>query len=274
LAASLCSQAQSAHYPAGVEGLKAATLPPPGFYLRDYNYFYTSDELPGGPPDFDLTAYIQAPRLVWISPYNILGGAYGADVLVPFVYQDVTQGGKSDSEFGLGDLFIEPITLSWHIARFDVAVGYGAWAPTGDFDAAKLSPGKGFWTHMLTAGATWYADAGKTWSISALNRYEISHENDDTGITPGQAWTLEGGIGKAITPALELGVVGYYQLQTTTDDGPGAGAAKDHAAAVGPEINLAFPKIMLFASARYFYEFDAENRPEGHTANITITKRF
>ena len=25
------------HYVAGVEGIKASTLPPPGFYLRDYN---------------------------------------------------------------------------------------------------------------------------------------------------------------------------------------------------------------------------------------------
>ena len=40
-----CLQAQpTAHYPAGLEGIKAATLPPPGVYLRDYNWFYYSDQ--------------------------------------------------------------------------------------------------------------------------------------------------------------------------------------------------------------------------------------
>ena len=29
----------SAHYVPGIEGLSAASLPPPGVYLRDYNYF-------------------------------------------------------------------------------------------------------------------------------------------------------------------------------------------------------------------------------------------
>ena len=39
-------QAQpTAHYVPGTEGLKAASLPPPGIYLRDYNVFFYSDTL-------------------------------------------------------------------------------------------------------------------------------------------------------------------------------------------------------------------------------------
>ena len=30
----------TAHYPPGLHGINAATLPPPGFYVRDYNFFY------------------------------------------------------------------------------------------------------------------------------------------------------------------------------------------------------------------------------------------
>ena len=37
-------QAQpTAHYPPGIEGIKGASLPPPGFYLRDYNYAYFAE---------------------------------------------------------------------------------------------------------------------------------------------------------------------------------------------------------------------------------------
>ena len=144
LASSPLALSQS-HYPAGVEGIKAATLPPPGWYLRDYNYIYWADEFPGGPPEFDLFVYVQAPRLIWISPFEVLGGYYGADVLVPFVHTDIEVGPFQEDDFGLGDIFVEPITLSWHGPRYDLAVGYGAWMPTGDFDPNHpASPAKGF----------------------------------------------------------------------------------------------------------------------------------
>jgi hypothetical protein len=271
----VCGQAFLGHYSAGVEGLKAATLPPPGVYFRDYNYLYWSEHYRGGPPEFELLAYVQAPRLIWITDCKVLGGYYGADILVPFVYQNLEFTGFDDSRFGLGDIFVEPITLSWHPKQWDLAVGYGFWAPSGDYDRTDLtSPGKGFWSHMFTAGLTYYPDKDKTWSISALNRYEIHHENDDWDITPGQTWTLEGGIGKALTKTIEVGVVGYYQLQTTSDSGPNASDAKDHVIGVGPEINMVCPRLNLITSIRYLREVGAHDRPEGNTLNITFTRRF
>ena len=39
-------QAQpDAHYVPGIEGIECATLPPPGFYFRDYNVFYLGEQL-------------------------------------------------------------------------------------------------------------------------------------------------------------------------------------------------------------------------------------
>ena len=35
---------ETGHYVNGVEGIKAATLPPPGFYYRLYNVFYNADD--------------------------------------------------------------------------------------------------------------------------------------------------------------------------------------------------------------------------------------
>src|SRR5688500_16706232 len=93
----------SGHYPSGAEGVKGATLPPPGFYLRDYNLFYYADRFPGGPPGFEALAYINGPRLIYMTEYKILGANYGLDLLVPFYYGDVefqTPAGKvTDSTF-------------------------------------------------------------------------------------------------------------------------------------------------------------------------------
>lgn len=290
LALAGAAQAQptfGAHYPIGVEGLRGGSLPPPGVYLRDYNLFYMADRLKDAPvDDFDLFVYAQAPRLIWITNLKLLGGYYGADVLVPFIYTDLearTPGGKfSDSAFGLGDIFFEPITLSWHWQKFDLGVGYGFWAPTGNSDPGlSVQPGKGYWGHMLTLGGTWFPDSQKTWSVSLLNRYEINHESDDYphasfpySITAGNMYSLEWGIGKSLSKTFEVGVVGYYQQQTTTDDGRYASSDKDRVFAVGPEIGLTFPKAMFFTSLRYLYEFGAEHRTEGHTITLTLTKRF
>jgi len=274
----VCAQGQpplSAHYPAGVEGVKAASLPPPGLYLRDYNYLYFADRFHGGPPNFDLTAYVQAPRLVWITDLQLLGGNYGADVLVPFAYQRLKFQGFKDSSFDLADIFFEPITLSWHPPQFDLAVGYGFWAPTGPYSATDpVSAGKNFWTHMLTAGATWYPDADKTWSLSVLNRYEFNQENDDVDLTPGQVYTLEWGVSKGLSKNIEVGAAGYYQQQTTHETGTQASDHLANVVAVGPEIGLVCPYTGVMTALRWLYEIDANHRPQGNTVDITLTKRF
>jgi hypothetical protein len=263
------------HYPAGVEGIKAGSLPPPGLYFRDYNLFYFADKYPGGPDDFKVFAYVNAPRLIWITDFTILGGNYGMDALLPLGYTNLEIGPFRDRHFSVGDVHIEPITLSWRKEKFDAAVGYAFWAPTGGFDAkhpARL--GKGFWSHMFTGGGTWHLDPERTWALSALNRYEIHHKHRDFNITPGDNYTLEWGVSKSIRPTIDAGVVGYYQQQVTRDRGPGASSEKDRVAAIGPEIAAVIPKVGLISSLRYLREFAAKDRPEGNTVTLTLTKRF
>ena len=291
LAASLVTlpgilQAQpSAHYVPGSEGIDGATLPPPGIYFRDYNYFYWSDELNGpsgnrvGPANLDTFTYANIPRVIWITDTKFLGGFVGVDALLPLVYQQTsvnTPGGPfSGSTFGIADLFAE-VTLSWHPKQFDFAIGSGVWAPTGNSPGGpgpSTAPGLGYWTFMQTAGATWYIDEDKTWAVSALNRYEFNTEQRDTEVTPGQAYTLEWGVSKGVCKEANLGVVGYYQQQVTANSGAPA-SSRNRVAAVGPEVNFMFPKQMFFVSIRYNYEFMAENRAQGNAVTLTLTKRF
>jgi hypothetical protein len=285
LAASLAAlpgllQAQpSAHYVPGSEGIDAATLPPPGLYFRDYTFFYTSDQFNNasghnaGVPNFDAFTYANIPRVIWISDYQLLGGNVGVDALLPIAYQHVSAGGFNDGTFGIGDFFAES-TLSWHPKQFDFAVGAGFWAPTGDSSAPPTTRiGLGYWTCMLTAGATWYIDEDKTWAVSALNRYEFNSEQDDTHITPGEAYTLEWGVSKKLMKIIDVGAVGYYQQQVTANSGA-SDSSRNRVAAVGPEISAAFPKYMFFVSLRYLYEFMAEDRAQGQAVTLTLTKRF
>ena len=278
-------QAQpSAHYAPGVEGIKAASLPPPGVYFRDYNYFYTADQLndasgnKNGPADLDAFTYANLPRILWITDTKFLGGYIGLDGFLPLVYQQTSLNlgpGKSFSgnRFGVGDLFAEG-TLSWHLKQYDFAVGSGVDLPTGDSPTSpgpSAKPGLGYWTFMQTAGATWYIDQEKTWAVSALNRLEFNTSQRDTDITYGDVYTLEWGISKTVAKVVDLGAVGYYQQQFTGDSNE---LPLNRVAAVGPEVNVAFPDQMLFVSLRYNYEFMAESRAQGHTFTLTLTKRF
>jgi hypothetical protein len=267
----------SAHYFPGTEGIKAATLPPPGIYLRDYNLFYYSDQandangdkISGADPG--LTIYANAPRLIWITDIKLFGGYLGVDALVPLQYTDLDV--ANESTFGVGDVFGEA-TWSAHGDQFDVALGFGIWGPTGDTSATDpTEPGLGYWTYMFTGGATFYLDPEKLWSVSALNRYEINGEKDNSDFTAGQVWTIEGGVAYTLGKTMDLGVAAYYQRQTT-DDENGANSDLASVAGVGPEISGFYPRITFGWSLRYLYEFMAEDRCQGHTVAFTLTKRF
>lgn len=263
------------HYPAGAEGIKGASLPPPGFYFRDYNMFYSADTFKDGPPRFDIDAYINAPRLIWMTDKQIFGANYGMDIIVPFGYMDWSVMGNDSHYSGVGDIQIEPLLLSWKFTQFDLAAGYAIWTPTGDYEPDRPDMiSKGFWSHMLTLGGTWYPDKEKTWAMSLLNRYEFCYEQEETDTDPGQVFTTEWGLSKSLMPTVDVGFIGYYQQQVTEDSGSMATDQLDRKIGAGPEISLFCPKLVLFTSIRYAYEFEAVERPEGDLVTLTLTKPF
>ena len=238
----------------------------------------------GLPVSANIFAYVQAPRLIWMTKQEILGANYGMDVIVPFAYKNFKIGGASEENFNLADIQVEPLLLSWHQKQFDFAAGYAVWVPSGNFDYSPVnplksltSPGNGYWSHMLTLGGVWYPDEKKTWAVSLLNRYEICQEQDKTHITPGNMFTLEWGLSRTVAPGVDLGLIGYYQQQVTKDSSSGslrAATSRTEVIGVGPEISALCKQLGVITSLRYVYEADAKDRPQGHTITLTLTKRF
>ncbi len=126
ICASYAGAGEGGHYPAAAEGIKAATLPPPGLYLKTYNIYYTADTLRDANRNkadvgFDVSVFAFAPRLIWITDKKFLGADYGMDILVPIldVGVDIDALGVSDDQGGIGDIFVEPLVLAWHnVFRF------------------------------------------------------------------------------------------------------------------------------------------------------------
>jgi hypothetical protein len=276
--------AETGHYVNGVEGIKAATLPPPGFCYRLYNVFYHADKSKDEHGDsvhndFELSVYAMVNRLVWITNKKMLGADYFMDVVVPLINTDIEIGaaGIDDSEFGISDINIEPFGLAWHWSRYDASFGLSLYIPTGEFDRTEpASPGKDMWTGMITLGGTCYLDAEKTWSASILARYEIHSEKDESDVRPGDDFHFEWGIGKTLARIWDIGVTGYCQWQVTDDSGSDATnkSVHDRVYAVGPEVSVFIPPARLFVSFRSQWEFGAEDRSEGNVTTLTLTKPF
>lgn len=281
------AMAAAGHYVNGGEGIKVASVPPPGgtgFYWKMYNMFYNAsrmktDKGKKAPGNFDVSVYALANRFIYSSDIEILGGNLLFDAIIPVSYTDISYKGIgpasfSDNKFGLGDIYVDPLFIGWHGERWDALAAFGIYFPTGEFDKNEpASPGMGFWTFMFSLGGTVYFDEAKTWSASILARYEIHTEQDETDITPGNHFHFEYGIGKNIN-GFDIGVAGYCHWQVTDDSGPGTTSDKEQAYAIGPEIGYTFESIGLNVSLRTLWEFENRNKSQGNMTSLNFVYAF
>ncbi len=281
---------EKGNYVPGVEGIKAASLPPPGFYWRIYNAFYNSGTLKDEkgkemPVGFDVNVWALVDRFIYVSPKKILGANYVCDIIIPFQYTGlkIDAKGVDDSKFALGDIAIEPFVLAWHGARYDAAFGLGFYAPTGSYDVTKpASPGNDHWSLLMTMGLTTYLDPEKTWSFSALSRFESHTERDKRKISPGKNLVIEWGLAKNAAKVWDIGLAGYMQWQLSDDSGIGLEfegvdydeTVHDKAYAIGPEVMAFIPSAKMFFSVRSLFEFGVEDRSQGNITTVTLTKIF
>ncbi len=277
------SAGNGAEYVNGVEGIKAGSVPPPGFYTRNYVVFYTADNLAGAdgsdlPVGFNADVSAVVSRLIFITKYKILGADYGFDVTVPLVRTSLQIDALSldETRSGLGNILVEPVILSWHFKQVDLSAVAGIYFKTGNFAANHpASPGKDYATTMFTLGGTVYLDKSRKTTFSILSRYETHGTDGSTGISPGDDFHFEFGIGHTFGRFTDVGIAGYAAWQASADSGavPG-GDIRDRVMALGPEISTVLPKAGLMVSLRVLKEFNAVDRPEGWIAVTTLTHRF
>ena len=286
-AAALCalfSQGAQAggHYVAGVEGLQGSSVPPAGNYYLGYLVHYDIDDFRAPGTDANLpgrnTGKVTAlaNRLVHITSTQLLGADYGFETIIPVLRTslDIGAAGVSDRDSGLGDIYVGPLVLGWHGARWDAVAAAGMWLDNGD-DDQPASPGKGYRSTMLTGGVTVYLDEAKTISASALSRFERNGRND-AGLRPGNQLTLEWGVGKQFG-AWQAGVVGYDQWQLSEDSGPGASTSKARRHALGAELVYPLrPGLILKGAAYKEYKVEAGTgaEPKGSLLRLSLVAAF
>jgi hypothetical protein len=284
LCAISCAQAQAVitgHYVPGIAGgLNSGMLAPPGFYLDNATYYYHADTFRDEngdrlPFNVELNVIANRTSALWVSAWTLLHATYGAGIAFPvsnFAPNPISiEGESADGSLGLGDIAVQPFIFGWHFRQFHYLASFTLFTPTGRFkQGATNNTGKGFWTNMLSAGATWVSPDSAPWSISAIGRYEIPTKQEGADIYPGQTATIEWGLGKRLTNAFQLGTIGYFWRQTTLASGSDAPPGRYEAVALGAECQYNFSRNLI-GKLRAFDEFAAWDTSEGPGAVLSFT---
>ena len=296
------------HYGPALPDVRDLLVPAtPGFYFKQYGYYYTSsrfkdrngDEvstipLPGGGTatiDADVDVFVLAPMFMWVSDWEFLGARYAAYVNPTFGNSSVgaalateTGFGLSSEEFsvGVGDLFVQPIWLGWDRTHWDFALGYGFYAPVGKFQqGAADNIGLGFWTHQFQGAVAWYPSPERGTAVVGALTYEINQEVEDLDVTPGQRVSLNLGVSQYLPLGksgflLELGAVAYGNWQVTDDTGTNSfeSNVRDKIVGIGPQLGLVYEPWNAALTFKWAHEFAARNRFEGDNFTLNFGVGF
>jgi hypothetical protein len=275
---------ETGHYVPGIEGIKMATAPPPGFYYKLYNVFYYSDTFRSvhDSQQFQpaIQDFIMVHRPIWVTNKKLFGADYIVTALFPFTYADINirEAGLHDKSWSLGDICVEPFCLDWHRERWDAMFSLAVYMPTGNHSPRRPAlPGKDFWTLLVSIGPTIYLDSEKTWAISTLLRYELHSRKHDADIRPGDDLSFDACISKSFGRLWDIGLCGYGHWQLTDDRGDDIdydNSIHDRVFGLGPEITIYVPFLKLKFQFRTQFEFGARDRTEGMITNFSFTKIF
>src|SRR5215469_1108383 len=201
----------------GQMGLNAGILPSPGYTFVNITINYDSNTFngPNGnaiPVTGRYNVWAVENGFVYVPHYKVLGGNLAFEILFPtyatgslvadipnLANPDLTATGGGS---GLADLWIQPFTLGWHLKRFDIFVADAFMVPTGRYAAgATNNVGSGYFGNHLQTGTTFYLTKNKGTSANLFTNWEVhGHRNGLNGTlkTPGQAFTIEWGLGQIL----------------------------------------------------------------------------
>jgi len=274
----------------GQYGLNAGVVPDPGFTYMNMAMNYSASQLNDnhGNPLPSLTGtysfWVDENILMYVPNKKILGGDYA-----PYIDLNVANGSlvaaiqgtnlsANGGGSGFADTFIVPVNFAWHFSRADFNVGYGFFAPTGRYTpGASDNIGSGYWGNSILSGTTFYITKDKGTSANVFGDWEAHGKKSGTNLTPGQAFTMEWGLGQALPLSkgnsdklLQVGLVGYDQWQVSSNGGtigqtPASVIPYYSGHAVGGQANFILPPHGLNFFFKYYAELSAKARPQGRT---------
>ena len=226
--ASTLQAQQKKQYVPGQWGLNAGVIPAPGVTYANMAIDYSANKLNDSNnnhrPNITGTYafWVDENIIFYVPKYKIVGGYFAPYISINpasgSLVADLTGTnlGASGGGSGLGDTWVQPVNLGWHLKRADVNAGYAFVAPTGRFvPGASNNVGSGYWGNDLTTATTFYVTKNKGTSANLFTDWEAHRQKTGTNLTSGQAFTMEWGLGQVLplkkdfSRLLQLGLIGY-----------------------------------------------------------------
>jgi len=286
----LASEGGTSFYLLGSKTTMAGYLPPAGTYAVWQNYAYTGSAdisfetagvtLSGG---VEADAYIALPTVLWVTDTDILGGDLAFSLTTPFGGKRVEVGllttplgvelnAKRDN-WAFGDPVLGT-TLGWHEGNLHYSLGTMINVPIGQWERGNpVNIGFNRWV-IDTTGALTYLNPQTGVELSGAAGITYNFENPDTDYKTGTEFHAEAAAMLHLSHTFSLGMNGYAFKQLTGDSGSGAilGDFKGQVVGIGPAIDytLLLGTTPVVTNLRYFYEFDVENRLQGHAGFLNV----
>jgi hypothetical protein len=174
---------------------------------------------------------------------------------------------RTDTVTGFGDL-IPQASLKWNHGVHNVMLYATGGIPVGSYEASRLA-NIGIGHGAIDGGAGYtYFDPAKGHEFSVVTGFTYNFENTHTNYQNGIDWHVDWGLSQFLNKQFFVGAAGYWFQQITGDSGAGAtlGPFKSRVGGIGPQIGYIFPvgtDIQGLLNIKSYWEFEAENRPEG-----------
>ncbi len=276
-------------YTPGMTATNSGTMADPGFTYANFLQYYSFSKFRGpdgatitAAPGSGFSLLVDHNIVQWVSEKKFLGGNFAVAADIPIANSSLSLAalGVSGGGAGIADLYIQPVTLGWKTKRMDAQVAYGFVIPVGRYsDGASDNVGTGYWGHQISSGQTFYLTKNKATAVSAYENYEFHSKQRDTDIRPGQTFNLDYSVTqlvplkKDMSSILQVGFVGYEQIQTT--DNTGAVFDPDIASrthyrvnAAGFATNLILPAKKVLLGFKYYKEFGNRSTVEGYSVQF------
>ena len=184
----------------------------------------------------DLNALVSLNQLIYVSPYHLLGGTFGAEALLPIVHLDTSFASDSPVKLtanhgpALGDLtwgvFLQmPPVMKGGRPVFSERFDFDVISPSGQYDRADdINPGSGFWSLNPYWAVTFLPTARAEFSVRLNYLHNFRNSAPAGGVPPfraGDAAWVNFTASYKVLGGVNLGVNGYYfrQFQNDTTEG-------------------------------------------------------
>lgn len=263
----------------GTNGVNAGVQIQPGLYAGNGYASFSSNavgdqdgrRVPGNNSASlvsDWVGVVAAYRLEPIATF--VGLSVGVPVKNVSVKVETADVRASADDFGLGDLYVQPLHLGWRLPHLDIVTGFGVYIPTGHFEPGGVGTvGAGQWTRELSLGGTVYFDDRRMWRVSALSSDFSDLTKRDVDIRRGESIQVQGGVSVVFDDEIQVGLAGYGLWQVGDNSGSELPAvlrgARDQAYGLGPEVAFDLVSIRSKITLRYEHDVAASSRPFGQT---------